>query len=79
MRVGDPLKSSHTTAAQSFKSAPCQWPLSVRALAAILERDYKNVHSDVKILEDSGLIMRDNKKHILNPYEKLTIELPLTA
>ena len=54
-------------------------PLTVRALASLLERDYKNVHEDVKILEESGLIERDSKNHVLAPYEKLTIELPLTA
>lgn len=53
--------------------------LSVRALAALLERDYKNVYQDVKLLEESGLIERDGKNHVLAPYEKLTIELPLTA
>jgi predicted transcriptional regulator len=54
-------------------------PLTVRALSALLQRDYKNVHVDVKILEDSGLIERDSKNHIIAPYEKLTIELQLTA
>ena len=54
-------------------------PLTVRALAALLERDYKNVYEDVKILEESGLIERDSKNRVLAPYEKLTIELPLTA
>ena len=54
-------------------------PLTVRALAALLERDYKNVYEDVKILEESGLIARDSKNHVLAPYEKLTIELQLTA
>ena len=54
-------------------------PLTIRALAALLERDYKNVYQDVKILEASGMIERDSKNHVLAPYEKLTIELPLTA
>ena len=54
-------------------------PLTVRALSALLERDYKNVYQDVKILEESGLIERDSKNHVLAPYEKLTIELQLTA
>lgn len=53
--------------------------LSIRALAALLERDYKNVYQDVKILEESGLIERDRKGHIIAPHEKLTIELPLAA
>ncbi len=33
----------------------------------------------MKILEESDLIERDSKNRILAPYEKLTIELPLTA
>ena len=53
--------------------------LSVRGLAALLQRDYNNVHQDVQILEDSGLIERDAKIHVMAPYEKLTIELSLTA
>jgi len=53
--------------------------LSIRALAALLGRDYKNVHQDVKILEESGLIERDSKHHITAPYKKLTIELQLAA
>lgn len=53
--------------------------LSIRALAALLQRDYKNVYQDVKILEDAGLIERDSKNHISAPHERLTIELPLAA
>jgi predicted transcriptional regulator len=53
--------------------------LSIRALAALLERDYKNVYQDVKILEDAGLIERDSKNHIIAPFERLTIDLPLAA
>lgn len=34
-------------------------PLSVNALAKLLARDYKNVHTDVKALETLGLIGRD--------------------
>ena len=54
-------------------------PITVRGLSALLERDYKNVYQDVKILEGSGLIERDSRNHVLAPYEKLTIELQLTA
>lgn len=53
--------------------------LSIRALAALLQRDYKNVYQDVKILEEAGLIQRDGKNHITAPHDKLTIELPLAA
>jgi predicted transcriptional regulator len=34
-------------------------PLSVNALAKLLVRDYKNVHTDVKALETLGLIGRN--------------------
>jgi predicted transcriptional regulator len=54
-------------------------PVSVRALAALLDRDYKNVYTDVKILEESGLIQRNGRNHVMAPYEKLMIELPLSA
>jgi predicted transcriptional regulator len=53
--------------------------LTVRALATLLKRDYKNVYQDVKILEESGMIERDSGNHVTAPYEKLTLELPLTA
>ncbi len=53
--------------------------ISIRALAVILKRDYKNVYQDVKILEASSLIERDNKNHIIAPHQTLTIELPLAA
>ena len=53
--------------------------LSIRALASLLERDYKNVYQDVKILEEAGLIERDSKNRIIAPHEKLTIELQLAA
>jgi predicted transcriptional regulator len=53
--------------------------ISIRGLASLLKRDYKNVYQDVQILEDSGLIERDSKGHIVAPHEKLTIELPLAA
>ncbi len=62
-----------------LKTLHANGPLSVRALAALLERDYKNVYEDVKILEESGLIERDSRNRINAPYAKLTIELPLTA
>jgi len=34
-------------------------PLSVNALAKLLARDYKNVHTDVKVLEVLGVVGRD--------------------
>jgi predicted transcriptional regulator len=46
---------------------------------AELERDYKNLYQDVKILEESGMIEWDSKKHIIAPRKKPTLELPLAV
>ena len=37
-------------------------PLSIYQLAKLLQRDYKNVHTDVTQLSDLGLIQRNEKK-----------------
>lgn len=51
--------------------------LSVRELSANLDRDYKNVHSDVAILEAAGLLMRDGRK-ILAPWEEVQASIALS-
>ncbi len=38
-------------------------PMSIRALAKELNRDYKNVHTDVRTLERVGLIEATDKKN----------------
>ena len=40
---------------------------SVRALAKELERDYSNVHQDIKILSQAGLLLQDKKGHYSMP------------
>ena len=35
---------------------------SVKELAVALDRDYKNVHNDVCVLESAGLLIRDGRK-----------------
>jgi len=62
-----------------LKTLHANGAMSVRALAAVLGRDYKNVHQDVAILEESGLIERDSRKHIMSPNSRMTIELNLAA
>ncbi len=51
--------------------------LSIRALAAELDRDYKRVHSDVVALERLGLIERDKQGRVRAPYDELVIRAPL--
>jgi len=51
--------------------------LSVRALAQALERDYKNVHTDVAELEERHLLERDEEGLVSAPYDEIVIRAPL--
>ena len=52
-------------------------PLSVRALAKRLARDYKNVHTDVAQLEQLGLIERTGDSLVRVPWDAVRAELRL--
>jgi predicted transcriptional regulator len=52
-------------------------PLSVRALAKRLGRDYKNVHTDVARLADLGLIARGDDGRVAVPWDAVRAELRL--
>jgi predicted transcriptional regulator len=54
-------------------------PSSVRAVAKAMARDYKGVHTDVRILESIGLIERTDDKRIVVPWDAITAELQLAA
>lgn len=49
---------------------------SVRELSTNLDRDYKNVHSDVAALETAGLLMRDGRK-IVAPWAEVQASISL--
>ncbi len=51
---------------------------SVRALAKELERDYSNVHQDIKILNQAGLLLQDKKGHYSMPWDKIITKIPMT-
>lgn len=54
-------------------------PLSVRALAKQLKRDYKNVHADVASLETAELIQRSEAGLVLAPWDVIDAHLRLVA
>jgi predicted transcriptional regulator len=54
-------------------------PLSVRALAKVLGRDYKNTHGDTKALELLGLILRDSQGLLHVPWSSIMAEMALAA
>ena len=49
---------------------------NVRELAQALNRDYKNVHQDVAILETAGLLVRDGRK-LIAPWDELQANVSL--
>lgn len=52
---------------------------SIRALAGRLGRDYKNVHGDVRVLGELGLVERRADGTLKAPFDELVIHAPLTA
>jgi predicted transcriptional regulator len=54
--------------------------VSIRSLAKELGRDYSNVHQDVKILHQLGLMIKDNKngKYYV-PWDVIVTEIPLSV
>lgn len=50
--------------------------LNIHQLAQALERDYKNVHTDVKALEDLGLLERQDGK-LIAPFDEIDIKVAL--
>ena len=53
--------------------------INIRQLAKGLERDYSNVHTDVKLLLRLGLLAHNKEKLVLVPWDELAIELPLSG
>ena len=54
-------------------------PTSIRALANKLARDYKNVHTDVRLLEKVGLIERTRDDKVEVPWDTVEARLQLVA
>lgn len=54
-------------------------PLSVRALASRVERNYKNVHADMRELETVGLLERTDEGTLRAPWDVIDAHLSLVA
>ncbi len=52
-------------------------PLTIFALAKLLERDYKNVHTDVTQLASLGLIQKTEENRVRVAWEAIRAELKL--
>ena len=54
-------------------------PVSVRTLSKALGRDYKNVHTDVQVLERLGLVVRNKAGRLLVPWQRIVAEFRLAV
>jgi len=54
-------------------------PMSIRALAKVLARDYKNVHTDARTLEAAGLLGRTESGKLMAPWDVIDAHLSLVA
>lgn len=56
-------------------------PRSIAALAKLIRRDFKNVHADLKLLADLGLVQLQSGAHLRDsvtptvPYERIQFEI----
>ena len=54
-------------------------PVSVRALASRMKREYKNVHHDLQVLERAGLVKRSADGTLIAPLKIIIAEIALAA
>jgi predicted transcriptional regulator len=54
-------------------------PMSINELARLLERNYKNVHTDVTRLLELGLIERAQDRQITVAWDTIAAEMKLAA
>jgi predicted transcriptional regulator len=62
-----------------LKTLRTKGPMSVRGLAKELGRDYKNVHTDVRLLEEVGLVGRTKDEKVEVPWDTVEAQLRLAA
>ena len=62
-----------------LKNLHATGPMSIRGLAKDLGRDYKNVYTDVRCLENIGLIGRTKNDRIKVPWDIVEARLLLAA
>lgn len=49
-------------------------PLTIYALAKRLERNYSNVHADVRQLVELGLVEKDDDQRLIVPFDDVRVE-----
>ncbi len=54
-------------------------PMSIYALAMLLQRNYKNVHTDVKALSELEIIQETEEGKIIIPWDEIEAHFKLAA
>ena len=74
-----PLLAKNLTPARwdLLKQLKSAGPLSIFALAKLLQRDYKNVHTDVSVLLSLNVIQKDAESQVHVPWDAVRAELKL--
>ena len=54
-------------------------PMSIYALAKLLQRDYKNVHTDVKALSELEIIQETEDGKVMIPWDEIEAHFKLAA
>jgi predicted transcriptional regulator len=87
---GEPMRAYHVLSLQDLPAmskalTPARWALlkalkgggacSVYELARRLERDYKNVHTDVAALRQAGLLEKTAEGRVAVPWDAVRAEL----
>jgi predicted transcriptional regulator len=54
-----------------------QEPMSLRAVARLLDRDVKNTHADVHALLNAGLLDRTDDARIVFPYDAVHVDFTI--
>jgi predicted transcriptional regulator len=74
-----PLLAKHLTPArwELLRRLKSAGPLTIFALAKLLQRDYKNVHTDVSRLLELELLERDRDGLVSVPWQAVRAELKL--
>src|SRR5262245_11198137 len=54
-------------------------PIGIREIARRVGRDFKGVHSDVRLLLDAGVIDKDERGRVVFPYDRIHVDFEIPA
>jgi len=77
--LGTLLRALTPRRMEAIKTVHDNGPMSVRALAKALGRDYKNVHKDMQEMEKIGIVVRDKEGLLSVPWQSIIAEFALAA